>query len=148
MRHELSTIAAPAVVTTTAAEDVAVHLSAIEIDVSSTTHSDGGLGLFVTTGILLRAATDRAYLTASEHIATQVTAIHIYIGGIDITVGNVSATEGTACSHDGVCCRSVALTRVVNLLFVALVYIGGRGIVGTAGFIAIAHITIVDGQVR
>ena len=126
MRHELSTVTAPAVVTTTTAEDIAVHLSAIEIDVGAATPGNGRFCYFsACSPVLLRATTDGTYLAASEHIATQVTAIHIYIGGIDITVGNVSATEGTACSHDGVCCRSVALTRVVNLFYVALVYIGG-----------------------
>ena len=96
--HILGAVAAPAVLATTAAKDVAQHMAVVHVHLGAACPEDGDVAVFHTPAKTggegtEGSASDRSHLAATEEAAAYLTAIHIDDGVINITVDDIAATE-------------------------------------------------------
>ena len=103
------------------------------VDAGITVHHTSVVGVFVPDG----TTSDRTNLTTTVEAATQCTAIHLHVGVVHIAVDHITATEGITCQLDGI---GLLVVKFLDIL----VHGGSRC---SSIHIAIADITIVDGQV-
>ena len=137
--------AAQVVVALAAAEDIALHVAVVHLDV----------GLARLVGALVgalavhiaahghRAAADGGNLAAAEEAVADVAAIHGDLGEVDAAVVDVAAAEDIAAALQAVLADVVGPGLVVQLLLVALVD-GRGGVVGGVGIVDVADVAVVQ----